>query len=82
MVFFYVMTPSEAQTILRRMVGCLLDNECEGIWKEAFVVYFERCPGICLQELRKTMTVLCPGRVTNRTPSEYRSRWAYGSGEL
>ena len=50
--------------------------------KEAVVVYFERCPGICLQELRKTMTLLCPSRVTNRTPSEYRSRWACDSGEL
>lgn len=47
--FVYVTTPSEAQTILRRMVGCLLDNEWERMWKEAVVVYFERCHGICLQ---------------------------------
>ena len=78
----YVTTPSEAHTVLRRMVGRLLDNELERMWKEAFVVYFERCPGICVHELRKTMKVLCPGRVTNQTPSEYRSRWACGSGEL
>jgi hypothetical protein len=36
---FYVTTPSETQTILRRMLGFLLDNECERMWKEAFVVY-------------------------------------------
>jgi hypothetical protein len=57
-VCFNIWSFHDFENVLRQIVGWLLDNEWERMWKAAVMAYFERCPGICLQELRKIMTVM------------------------
>jgi hypothetical protein len=55
-----------------------MNDELEVIWNEAVVAYFGHYPGLCLEGVRRVTKNLnqgsrCPGRDSNRAPSEYES---------
>jgi hypothetical protein len=37
------------------MMGRLMNDELEMVWKNAVLAYYKYCPRICLERLRKTM---------------------------
>jgi hypothetical protein len=55
-----------------------MTDELKSTWKEAVVVHWRYCPGIYLEELRKTTKIYqktwCHGLDSNRVPPKYRSR--------
>jgi hypothetical protein len=69
---------SVGQTVRRRMVGLLKNNEWRGCRRKRSWSILRHCPKICVEELRKTMKKFIQdspryGRCPNRVPPEYNS---------